>query len=122
MSTEAKVVIIGGGIVGLATAKALVEAERPVRPIVLEKEPAVARHQTGHNSGVIHSGIYYKPGSLKARFTVQGAREMVAFAQAQRHRLRDLRQGGGGDAAGGAAAPRRAQPPRHGQRRRRGWR
>ena len=80
--SEPTVVIIGGGIVGLATAKALVEAERPVRPIVLEKEPAVARHQTGHNSGVIHSGIYYKPGSLKARFTVQGAREMVAFAQA----------------------------------------
>jgi L-2-hydroxyglutarate oxidase len=79
--SEPTVVIIGGGIVGLATAKALVEAERPVRPVVLEKEPAVARHQTGHNSGVIHSGIYYKPGSLKARFTVQGAREMVAFAQ-----------------------------------------
>ncbi len=82
MSTEPTVVIIGGGIVGLATAKALVESERPIRPIVLEKEPAVARHQTGHNSGVIHSGIYYKPGSLKARFTVQGAREMIAFAQA----------------------------------------
>ncbi|MBX3025992.1 L-2-hydroxyglutarate oxidase [bacterium] len=82
MSTEPRVVIIGGGIVGLATAKALVEAERPARPIVLEKEPALARHQTGHNSGVIHSGIYYKPGSLKARFTVQGAREMVEFARA----------------------------------------
>jgi len=82
MSTEPKVVIIGGGIVGLATAKALVEAERPARPIVLEKEATLARHQTGHNSGVIHSGIYYKPGSLKARFTVHGAREMVAFAQA----------------------------------------
>jgi L-2-hydroxyglutarate oxidase len=81
MSSEPTIVIIGGGIVGLATAKALVEAERPARPIVLEKEPAVARHQTGHNSGVIHSGIYYKPGSLKARFTVQGAREMIAFAQ-----------------------------------------
>jgi L-2-hydroxyglutarate oxidase len=81
MSTDAKVVIIGGGIVGLATAKALVEAERPLRPIVLEKEAALARHQTGHNSGVIHSGIYYRPGSLKARFTVQGAREMVAFAR-----------------------------------------
>jgi len=82
MSTDPTIIVIGGGIVGLATAKALVEAERPARPIVLEKEPAVARHQTGHNSGVIHSGIYYKPGSLKARFTVQGAREMVAFAQA----------------------------------------
>ena len=46
------------------------------------RKPALAAHQTGHNSGVIHSGIYYKPGSLKARFTVQGAREMVEFAQA----------------------------------------
>lgn len=82
MSTEPTVVVIGGGIVGLATAKALVEGERPARPIVLEKEPALARHQTGHNSGVIHSGIYYKPGSLKARFTVQGAREMVELARA----------------------------------------
>lgn len=80
--SDPTVVIIGGGIVGLATAKALAEAERPARPIVLEKEPALARHQTGHNSGVIHSGIYYKPGSLKARFTVQGAREMTEFARA----------------------------------------
>lgn len=79
--SDPTVVIIGGGIVGLATAKALVEAERPLRPIVLEKESALARHQTGHNSGVIHSGIYYKPGSLKARFTVQGAREVVEFAR-----------------------------------------
>ena len=60
--SDPTVVIIGGGIVGLATAKALAEAERPVRPMVLEKEAALARHQTGHNSGVIHSGIYYKPG------------------------------------------------------------
>lgn len=82
MAGDPTVIIIGGGIVGLATAKALVEAERPVRPIVLEKEPAIAGHQTGHNSGVIHSGIYYKPGSLKARYTVQGAHEMVEFAQA----------------------------------------
>jgi len=80
--SDPTVVIIGGGIVGLATAKALAEAERPVRPVVLEKEAALARHQTGHNSGVIHSGIYYKPGSLKARFTVQGAREVVEFARA----------------------------------------
>ena len=80
--SDPTVVIIGGGIVGLATAKALAEAERPVRPMVLEKEAALARHQTGHNSGVIHSGIYYKPGSLKAGFTVQGAREVVEFARA----------------------------------------
>lgn len=82
MSTEPKVVVIGGGIVGLSTAMALVQGVPPVCPVVLEKEPALAAHQTGHNSGVIHSGIYYKPGSLKARFTVQGAREMVEFAQA----------------------------------------
>ena len=81
MSTEPTVVIIGGGIVGLSTAMALGDGARPLRPLVLEKEAQVARHQTGHNSGVIHSGIYYKPGSLKARFTVEGAREMVAFAR-----------------------------------------
>ena len=82
MPADPKVVIIGGGIIGLATAKALVEGNPPLRPLVLEKEAALAQHQTGHNSGVIHSGIYYKPGSLKARFTVEGARELVAFAQA----------------------------------------
>jgi L-2-hydroxyglutarate oxidase len=82
MSAQPTVVIIGGGIVGLSTAKALAEGSPPARPVVLEKEAELAAHQTGHNSGVIHSGIYYKPGSLKARFTVQGAREMVEFAQA----------------------------------------
>jgi L-2-hydroxyglutarate oxidase len=82
MSREAKVVVIGGGIVGLSTALALVQGTPALRPVVLEKEQGLAAHQTGHNSGVIHSGIYYKPGSLKARFTVQGAREMVEFAQA----------------------------------------
>jgi L-2-hydroxyglutarate oxidase len=81
MSTEPTIVIIGGGIVGLSTAMALTDGPRPLRPLVLEKEAALAQHQTGHNSGVIHSGIYYKPGSLKARFTVQGAREMVEFAR-----------------------------------------
>jgi len=82
MSAETKVVVIGGGIVGLSTALALVRGTPALRPVVLEKEADLAAHQTGHNSGVIHSGIYYKPGSLKARFTVQGAREMVEFAQA----------------------------------------
>jgi L-2-hydroxyglutarate oxidase len=74
--------VIGGGIVGLSTAMALVQGTPALRPIVLEKEATLAAHQTGHNSGVIHSGIYYKPGSLKARYTVQGAREMVEFARA----------------------------------------
>jgi (S)-2-hydroxyglutarate dehydrogenase len=82
MATEPKVVIIGGGIVGLSTAMALAEGTPAARPVVLEKEREVAAHQTGHNSGVIHSGIYYKPGSLKARFCVEGARAVVEFAQA----------------------------------------
>jgi len=82
MSSETKVVVIGGGIVGLSTSMALARGTPAVRPLVLEKEGELAAHQTGHNSGVIHSGIYYKPGSLKARFTVQGAREMIEFAQA----------------------------------------
>ena len=83
MSSEAQVVVIGGGIVGLSTAMALVEGDPPLRPVVLEKETDVAQHQTGHNSGVIHSGIYYKPGSLKARYTVEGARELIEFCAAR---------------------------------------
>jgi L-2-hydroxyglutarate oxidase len=79
---EAQIAIIGGGIVGLSTAMALVEGTPPMLPLVLEKESELAAHQTGHNSGVIHSGIYYKPGSLKARYTVEGAREMVEFCRA----------------------------------------
>jgi L-2-hydroxyglutarate oxidase len=75
------VIVIGGGIVGLSTAMALATGAPPIAPLVLEKEPQLAAHQTGHNSGVIHSGLYYKPGSLKARFCVEGAREIVAFAR-----------------------------------------
>ena len=72
------VVIIGGGIVGLATALRL--TERGVRSIaVLEAEDRLAAHQTGHNSGVIHSGLYYKPGSLKARLCVEGREAMYRF-------------------------------------------
>jgi (S)-2-hydroxyglutarate dehydrogenase len=71
--------IIGGGIVGLATALALTEANPRLRLVMLEKEAKIASHQTGHNSGVIHSGIYYKPGSLKARTCVDGARRMKQF-------------------------------------------
>jgi len=71
--------VVGGGIVGLATARALL-ADRPdLRLVVLEKEARLASHQTGHNSGVIHSGIYYKPGSHKAHLCVEGARLMKAF-------------------------------------------
>ena len=67
---RADVVIVGGGIVGLATALAL-QDER-LRVVVVEAEERLAAHQTGHNSGVIHSGLYYKPGSRKAQLTVAG--------------------------------------------------
>src|SRR5271163_2722217 len=73
------IAVIGGGIVGLSFAMQVGERFPHLRVVVLEKEAGVARHQTGHNSGVIHSGVYYKPGSLKARLCVAGAREMVAF-------------------------------------------
>jgi len=73
--------IIGGGIVGLATAHALRRAHPHAALIVLEKESDWARHQTGHNSGVIHSGIYYNPGSLKARLCRAGNRSMVEFCK-----------------------------------------
>ncbi|MEO7942875.1 MAG: L-2-hydroxyglutarate oxidase [Marmoricola sp.] len=84
MSTprRADVVIIGGGIVGLATAWKIQQLLPSRSVTVLEKEPEVARHQTGHNSGVIHAGIYYEPGSLKARLCKQGAAETKEFATA----------------------------------------
>lgn len=74
-----RVVVVGAGIVGLATARAL--AQRGDEVTVLEKEPLVATHQSGRNSGVIHSGVYYPPGSLKARLAVRGAASMTAFAR-----------------------------------------
>ena len=75
--------IVGGGIVGLATALALAKKAPAWKLILLEKESALATHQTGHNSGVIHSGIYYRPGSLKARFCVQGAAALIEFCRQQ---------------------------------------
>ena len=80
MSSQAyDIAIIGGGIVGLATALQLSTNHPGQRAVVLEKETAIASHQTGHNSGVIHSGIYYRPGSLKARNCVEGGRALMAF-------------------------------------------
>jgi L-2-hydroxyglutarate oxidase len=76
------VAVVGGGIVGLATAKALL-ARRARRVVVLEKESDVAVHQTGHNSGVIHSGLYYKPGSLKADTCTRGRALLEAFCEAR---------------------------------------
>jgi L-2-hydroxyglutarate oxidase len=75
------IVIIGGGIVGAATLYKLQQRYPGLRILLLEKEKALADHQTGHNSGVIHSGIYYKPGSYKAKNCVDGRRELVAFAR-----------------------------------------
>jgi L-2-hydroxyglutarate oxidase len=73
------VAIIGAGIVGLATGRALLRRYPHLRLVVLEKEAAIAQHQTGHNSGVIHSGLYYTPGSLKARLCVAGAEAVTRF-------------------------------------------
>jgi len=78
---SAATVVVGGGIIGLATAYKLLAADRGRRVIVVEKEPVVARHQSGHNSGVLHAGLYYAPGSLKARLAVDGIRQMKAFCQ-----------------------------------------
>jgi len=75
------VVIVGGGIVGLAVALEIRQRLPRLRLLLLEKEARVGQHQSGHNSGVIHSGIYYKPGSLKAKLCVEGAREMVEFCR-----------------------------------------
>ncbi|MCW3076298.1 MAG: L-2-hydroxyglutarate oxidase [Bacteroidetes bacterium] len=81
MNQNYDIIIVGGGIVGLATALKLTRIHPNKTILVLEKEKEVAAHQTSHNSGVIHSGIYYKPGSYKARNCVEGRRELVKFAQ-----------------------------------------
>jgi (S)-2-hydroxyglutarate dehydrogenase len=78
---ESDVLVVGGGILGLATARELLARNPDARVTVLEREPEVGFHQTGHNSGVIHGGIYYAPGSLKARLCVAGAREMYAYCE-----------------------------------------
>src|SRR5574337_1211544 len=75
-------IIVGGGIVGLATAYKLGLRFPDVQITVLEKESAVCQHQSGNNSGVLHTGLYYTPGSYKARLCVAGIREMVEFCRA----------------------------------------
>ena len=75
------VIIIGGGVVGLGVALEITRRFPHLRLLLVEKEDRVARHQSGHNSGVIHSGVYYKPGSLKARLCVTGAAAMVEFCR-----------------------------------------
>ena len=82
MTESFDVTIVGGGIVGLATALRLQQRRPALTIAILEKEPELATHQTGHNSGVLHAGLYYQPGSLKARLCREGKTEMEAFAEA----------------------------------------
>jgi L-2-hydroxyglutarate oxidase len=79
MTVDKDLVVVGGGILGLAVASELMTRQPGLRVAVLERENEVGRHQTGSNSGVIHAGIYYKPGSLKARLCVEGMRRLYAF-------------------------------------------
>jgi len=75
------IIVIGGGIVGLATALKIKEQRPDLKVLVLEKETEVAKHQTGNNSGVIHSGLYYKPGSLKATNCIRGYNMLIDFCE-----------------------------------------
>jgi L-2-hydroxyglutarate oxidase len=79
--TGCDVAVVGAGIVGLAAARELALRHPDTRIAVLEREPRIAVHQTGHSSGVIHAGIYYRPGSLKARLCVEGARELYEYCE-----------------------------------------
>ena len=81
MTTRVDVLVVGGGIVGMAAAREILTRQPGISLAVVDKEPSVGRHQTGHNSGVIHSGIYYAPGSLKARLCTKGASLMYEFCE-----------------------------------------
>lgn len=76
-----RIAVVGGGIVGLAAAYRIAGRSPDSKVTVLEKEPGVGRHQSGHNSGVLHAGLYYKPGSQKAKLAVRGIRQMIEFCQ-----------------------------------------
>jgi L-2-hydroxyglutarate oxidase len=78
---EVDLAVVGAGIIGLAAARELTARQPQLRTVVLEREQEVGFHQTGHNSGVVHAGIYYAPGSLKARLCVSGARELYEFCE-----------------------------------------
>jgi L-2-hydroxyglutarate oxidase LhgO len=80
MTSRHDVCIVGAGLIGLAVARALAERHDGISIVVVDKEDRVAGHQSGHNSGVVHSGLYYRPGSLKARLCVSGRDQMYAFA------------------------------------------
>jgi (S)-2-hydroxyglutarate dehydrogenase len=78
---QCDIAIVGGGIVGLAVARELIKRDPRATVCVLEREAEIGTHQTGHNSGVIHAGVYYQPGSLKARLCVEGARELYEYCE-----------------------------------------
>jgi 2-hydroxyglutarate dehydrogenase len=78
-STNSDLAVVGGGILGLATAREVLIRQPGASVVLLEREAQLARHQTGHNSGVVHAGIYYEPGSLKARLCVEGAGELYEY-------------------------------------------
>ena len=80
-NSQFDVVIVGGGIVGLATAYSLLTTNPDLKLVVLEKESSLGTHQTGHNSGVLHSGLYYKPGSLKAKNCIEGYSKLLKFCR-----------------------------------------
>ncbi len=82
MASQYDLTIIGGGILGLSTALKITAAHRAIKLLLLEKEAQLANHQTGNNSGVIHSGLYYRPGSLKAKSCVAGRKELMSFCDA----------------------------------------
>jgi L-2-hydroxyglutarate oxidase LhgO len=92
------IIVIGGGIVGLATALRIKEQRPDMKILVLEKEREVAVHQTGNNSGVIHSGLYYKPGSLKATNCIKGYHQLIEFCE-QEYSLRNHGESGSGNQA-----------------------
>ena len=75
------IVVVGGGIVGLATARDLLTRRPGIKLAILEKEPEIGQHQTGHNSGVIHAGVYYAPGSLKAQLCAEGRQKAYEYCE-----------------------------------------
>ncbi|MGY6501894.1 MAG: L-2-hydroxyglutarate oxidase [Acidimicrobiales bacterium] len=81
--SDTDVVVVGAGIVGLAAARALQHRRPGRRVVIIDKEPTVAAHQTGHNSGVVHSGLYYRPGSLKATLVAAGRTELIDYCRAR---------------------------------------
>ena len=81
MSERFDLAVVGGGIVGLATARRYAEEYPDARIVLVEKERELASHQSGRNSGVVHSGAYYRPGTRKARFTLSGRAELLAYVR-----------------------------------------